>query len=510
MTPRIISIVFPRLATDRYLRRRPQQLAEAPFVLTHFEKSAQRIYCLNEKAEETGLVHGLSFADARALYPDLVSDLADPLSDRQFLNVLARWAERYSPIVATDGDNGLLLDITGAAHLLGGEEGLVEDLLVRLDRAGLCARLGLAGTVGAAWAMARFGGAAHKPHGPRQSGAIVPPDETFSALANLPVMALRIEEEVSTALRRLGLSTIFDLTQIPRVTLTRRFGTTLLTQLDLALGHAMEPVTPQKTEPRFAARITLPEPIGLAGDVLGITGKLMQEVCKKLEAAHKGARRLRLVAQRVDSGNQEAEIGLARPMRDPDRMTRLFARAVDGMDAGFGIERLWLEAIETEPLNLTQLSHADRKAREGEALADLISRIGNRIGFDEVQRYLPAQSHIPEKSFIVAAAAYSEPASGWQPAPDRPLTLFSPEPIVASGTEPPRSFRWRNMRLSIARAEGPERIQPEWWLDDPDWRTGLRDYWQVETLEGRRLWLFHTPQTAAEHLSSWFVHGEFA
>lgn len=507
MTQRIISIYLPRLATDRYLRLRS---VEGPFVLTHFEKNAQRIYCLNERAETAGLTRDLTFADARAFFPDLTSDLAAPLSDLRFLNVLARWAERYCPIVSIDGANGLLLDITGAAHLLGGEEELVSDLLARLDRAGLSARLGMADTIGAAWAVARFACDTHKSYGRRQTGMIVKPEDTASALAALPVMALRIDAKTSTSLHRLGLSTIHDLQQIPRATLSRRFGCTLLTQLDLALGQAMEPVTPQRAEPRFMARITLPEPIGLADDVLGIAGKLMQQVCTKLEAAHKGARRLRLTVQRVDSGNQTAEIGLARPMRDPDRMTRLFVRSVEKMDAGFGIERMWMDAIETEPLNPTQQSHVDKKNRESEGLADLISRIGNRVGFEQVQRYLPAESHIPEKSFVIAAAVYSEPVEDWPISNQRPITIFAPEPIVGRGTVPPESFRWRNMHLTVCATEGPERIQPEWWLDDPDWRSGMRDYWRVQTHQGRRLWLFHTPQISASYLTTWFVQGEFA
>lgn len=489
------------------MRRRP---VEGLFALTHFEKSAQRIYCLNENAERAGLSHGLSFADARVLYPHLTSDLADPVSDLHFLHVLGRWAERYCPIVSVDGVNGLLLDITGAAHLFGGEEELVSDLMARLDRAGLSARLGLASTVGAAWAVARFATHAHEPYGGRHSAMIVEPDKIFAALADLPVMALRIDAQTGIAMRRLGLSTIRNLYEIPRSTVSRRFGTTVLTQLDLALGHAMEPVTAQRVEPRFAARMSLPEPIGLADDVLGIAGKLMQRVCDKLEAAHKGARRLRLTAQRVDSGNEIAEIGLARPMRDPVRMTNLFARAVEAMNAGFGIERMWLEAIEVEPLNLSQLSHIDKKSNESDALADLISRIGNRIGFEHVLRYLPAESHIPEKSFTIAMAAYSEPSSDWQISYRRPVVLFTPEPIAGREGEPKKSFRWRNMRLTVLAAEGPERIQPEWWLDDPNWRSGLRDYWRIETHQGRRLWLFHTPQIAETHITTWFVHGEFA
>jgi protein ImuB len=231
----------------------------------------------------------------------------------------------------------------------------------------------------------------------------------------------------------------------------------------------------------------------------------MHAICKKLETAHMGARRLRLSAQRVDQNTVYAEIGLARPLRDAPRMTKLFARSVEAMDAGFGIERIRLEVIEVENLKLTQISHIDKKAAASDALADLISRIGNRVGFENIVRYLPAQSHIPEKSFLVAAAAYSDAAENWHPAGERPLSIFPPESIGATGASPPQYFRWRNMPLTLAEAIGPERLLPEWWLDNSDWRSGMRDYWRVQTKQGRRLWLFFTPQNP-----NWFVQGEFA
>ncbi|MCF6303727.1 MAG: DNA polymerase Y family protein [Devosiaceae bacterium] len=375
---------------------------------------------------------------------------------------------------------------------------------MRLQKAGLSAFIAVGDTRGAAWAISHYG--LKKQRGPDQKRSVVAkPGQSLAILANLPVAALQLADKTIHSLRRLGISTIHDLMQIPRVTITRRFGASLLLQLDRASGAQPDPIEMQKQPTGFAARMILPEPIGLADDVMGIVERLMRSICKKLETAQMGARRLRLSVQRVDQNTIHAEIGLARPMRNAPRMTKLFTRAVETMDAGFGIERIRLEVIDFEKLNATQISHIDKKAIASDALADLISRIGNRVGFENIVRYLPAQSHIPEKSFLVAAAAYSEAAQNWHPAGERPLTIFPPESIAATGANPPQHFRWRNMRLTLVEALGPERLLPEWWLDNPDWRSGMRDYWRVQTHQGRRLWLFFTPQNP-----NWFVHGEFA
>lgn len=139
-------------------------------------------------------------------------------------------------------------------------------------------------------------------------------------------------------------------------------------------------------------------------------------------------------------------------------------------------------------------------------MADLITRLGTRVGLENITRHLPADSNIPEKSFTVAYAAYSDPVTeGWNVSPPRPLVLFPPEPIAGYRSDPPKRFQWRRMSFRTAQSIGPERIAPEWWLDNPDWRSGLRDYWRIYTFEGRRLWLFFTPQNPG-----WFVQGEFA
>lgn len=494
----MLSIWFPRLASDSSLRIRP---VEGPFALTHRSGNSDHLHCVNMAAIARGLRRGMALADARAICPDLATRSADLAAEVAALASLRRWAGRYAPMVGTDGTDGLIADISGVPHLFGGEADLRDDLQARLDRAGLAAVSAIAGTRGAAHALARHG------------GGIVPDGQLASGIGHLPVTALRVDHDTAEGLSRMGLMRIADLIPLPRAPLARRFGPGLVLRLDQALGAQAEPLAAEPEPPHFGVRMTLPDPIGKQEDVMAGLARLLDRLCAKLAATHKGARRVRLELRRVDRGTAVVEIGLARPMRDPARIAALFTRGVDEIDAGFGIDALRLSAPLTETLAPEQIGRA--QIRFEDALADLLSSIGNRIGFDRVQRLLPATSLIPERSFLLAPAAYSTPEPDLPPAttksgtprsgPTRPITLFAPEPVTAATGTPPASFRWRRMRFTTLRATGPERITPEWWFDDPAWRTGLRDYWLIETHEGPRLWLFTTPQAPA-----WSVQGEFA
>lgn len=435
----------------------------------------------------------MALADARAICPDLATRPADLAREAAALARLCRWTGRYAPMVAADGADGLVADITGVPHLFGGEEALRDDLLARLDRLGLAAHCGIAETRGAAWALARFA-----------AGGIAAQGAVAASLSRLPVAALRVDSDTADGLSRLGLNRIGDLVPLPRAPLARRFGQGLVMRLDQALGILPEPVAAPTEAPHFGVRMTLPEPIGKQDDVMAALMRLLDRLCAKLALHSRGARRVRLELGRVDGHTAKVEIGLSRPMRDPHRIAALFAKGVDEVDAGYGIDALRLYPPLTETLAPEQIG-ARRTLRQEDALADLMSSLGNRIGFDRVQRMLPAESLIPERSFQIAAAAYSAPADRFsRQGPPRPATLFPPEPVMAASGHPPSRFRWRRMQFTTLRAIGPERITPEWWFDDAEWRSGLRDYWRIDTQEGPRLWLFHTPQNP-----DWRVQGEF-
>lgn len=476
---------FPRLPSDRALRIRP---TDRPFALSLRQGSADSLYCLNAPAEAAGLRPGQPLSEARAFCPRLLAEPADPAADARMLETLRRWSLRYCPWAATDGRDGLLLDVTGSAHLHGGEASLVADARARLTRAGFGVRIGVADTRGAAWALAHF------------AGGIAPPGAAAAALAPLPVAALRIDGDREAALRRLGLRGIGDLAARARGPLARRFGRDLLDRLDQALGILPEAIAPLADPPRYAARLTLPEPIGLVGDVMAGLDRLLARLCDKLRADEAGARTFVLTLRRVDRAAQDVPLRLAAPMRDPGRILPLFARGVAAAEAGFGIDQLRLEALAVEPMPAAQIG---ARAASADRLDALITRIGARIGLDNIRRFRPVESHIPERSFALVPAAEAPACGPWPARPDRPLTLFPPEPIDARAAAPPGQFRWRGMRLATGRATGPERIAPEWWRDE-GWTGGVRDYWRIETRQGRRLWMFHTPQDPG-----WFVQGEF-
>lgn len=493
MARRLLSIWFPKLASDTSRRRRP---VDGAFALVLRAGNAEHLHCLNKEAEIRGLRQGMSLADARAICPELQTRPADLPSEKAALESLRRWASRYSPMIATEGVDGLVADISGVAHLFGGEEDLRADLEARLARADVTAVTAVAGTRGAAQALVRHG------------GGIVPDGKLAEGIGHLPVSALRIDHATADGLARVGLPLIANLIELPRAPLSRRFGPGLVLRLDQALGTQPESVSAEPEPPHFGVRMTLPDPIGLQSDVMAGLARLLDRLCRKLALHHMGARRVQLELHRVDRATAKIEIGLARPMRDSTRIAALFAKGVDEVDAGFGIDCLRLSATLVEPMPPEQIG-GDSAFKTDDALADLLSSVGNRLGFDRVLRIVPADSQIPERSFQFVPAIYStaEPAGPRKVAP-RPITIFPPEMVLDAigqrpGT-PPARFRWRRMWFSTLRAQGPERITPEWWFDDPAWRSGMRDYWRVETQEGPRLWLFHTPQSPG-----WQVAGEF-
>lgn len=488
MGMRVASLWFPTLPTDRLLRTRP---VDAAFALTNRESNADRLYCLNSAAKDLGLERGMGLSDARALFPDLETQPADINADTRFLRVLARWAERYCPWVGIDSRDGLALNITGSAHLFGDESAMLADMQSRFLKARMHTHIGFADTVGAAWAMARFG------------EGIAGQGETQVAIGHYPVAALRLSTKTCIGLQRLGVASIADLAKLPRATVTRRFGAEPLLRLDQAFGDQPEPISPLQKPAHYGVRLSFPDPIGLVDDVMAGLSRLLKQLCLTLEDTQHGGRVFQLNLRRVDQTSQQVELRLAQPLRDPERIISLFRKGVEEADAGFGIDQLRLEATLTEKLLFRQITSVNNS--DTNKLDDLITRLGTRIGIENILRFLPAESNIPERSFIITPAAYSKAEGGWVAPRPRPLRLFPPEHIVASSRTPPKTFRWRRMFLNTARAIGPERIAPEWWLDDENWRSGIRDYWRIDTRQGRRLWLFHTPENP-----NWYVQGEFA
>ncbi|OKP80242.1 DNA repair protein [Ensifer adhaerens] len=519
---RILSLAFPHLPADRVARKRwgnswlsRGRPEHPPVVFADKVKSAMRLVALDGYAEKRGFHIGQGVAEARAMCPEIDVLPADPAADRALLAGLADWCCRYTPLVALDGDSGLFLDITGCAHLLGGEKALLDDLLARLFHLGVEARAAISSSAGLSWAVARFG-----------SDAILAEDEAARALAPLPMAALRLPQETIETLGRVGLKQIGDLIEAPRAPLARRFGATLLLRLDQALGREDEPLSPRLPVAALSAERRLGEPVQGEDDILGLTEELALRLKPELEKRGEGGRLFELLLFRVDGAVFRIAAGTSSPLNEPRRVAGLFRERLqavhEDLDAGFGFEILRLSVPKSEKYEVMQEDFSGTPDRE-RPLAAFADRVMARFGAESLMVPALSESHVPERaaSFrpltdLVLIGKAEEPGNNI-PAPllaaaARPQRLFpSPEPVeaVAEVPEgPPRSFRWRRTLHRIARAEGPERIAGEWWLDgEPALE---RDYFRVEDDSGRRFWLFREGHYGASAPPRWFMHGVFA
>jgi protein ImuB len=542
MRSRILSLWLPHLATDRLRRDRPELGPSEALATFESSQGTYRLVAVDAAAMGVGLGPGVTLADARALMPGLVAHPAEPEADRRLLERLVRWCERYTPQVAIDrschhaAGGGLWLDITGGAHLFGGEVELRADLLARLRRMGLSARAAIADRPGTAWALARYGDHGH---------AIAAPGNARVALAPLPVAALRLVPEQVQMLERLGLSHVDSLYPLPRQALAARFGDALVRRLDQALGAVAEPISPAPPQRAHRAALVLAEPIGHAEGLEALVRRLLGELCAGLETTCLGARRLTLALYRVDNTIRTIGIGTSRPARDARQLMRLFREKLVEVDLGFGIERAILDAEVVEPLLPEPLAWRQMGAGDLDQVRDLaplvaplVDRLAGRLGEAAVVQLVPRASHIPERAQR-PVPALSGPAPGRRgggaalavaPAlplprvaprlcidtPTRPLRLLvRPEPVEAVAPlpdEPPVLFRWRRVVHKVAHVRGPERLAPEWWLEpesDPDAMT--RDYFAVEDEAGSRFWLFREGlwRAGAALTPRWYLHGLF-
>ena len=474
-----------------------------PFALVETVGGARRLAAVDEAAEAQGLWPGKTLADSMALVPELRTADHRPEADAAALLALADWCVRFSPAVAPDGSDGLFLDVTGGAAPWGGEAAWLGDLLIRLERAGVPARAAIADTAGAAWALARFG-----------EGDRIAQGAQAAALQRLPVAALRLPPAAAAGLPRLGLTTVGQVAALPRAQLAKRFGAATLLRLDQALGRADEALPFRRPPTPWFERLAFFDPLSAPEDLQRATGDLLAALCERLAAKGQGARRFEAVFHRADGRSFPVQVGTGLPARDPARLLKLFAPKLEFVDPGFGIDAVTLTADRLEPVFERQ-TRLDRGAETEEALAALVDQLGNRLGETRVWRAAPRQSHIPERAVTRRPAAEPSPASGWDPERPRPTRLLPrPEPVEALAVvpdNPPQVFTWRGRRRRIRRAEGPERIAEEWWLDvdavpSP---SRVRDYYAVEDGDGDRFWLFRDGLYQSGDTPRWYLHGLF-
>ncbi|WP_443748588.1 Y-family DNA polymerase [Asticcacaulis solisilvae] len=501
---RVVSLYLPRWSTDR-LRRRPGCALppEQPLVLKGMDGRKRVVTALDKAAADQGLYVGMPLAKAQALVEGLVVHDAEPEADAEALDTLARWAlRRFSPVVAADAPNGLVIDITGAAHLNGGEDGVLDRLVEALKAEGVTARAAVADSWGAAHAAARFL--------PKRTAVMGPARDWLPAL---PLNALRLTRDVVSGLSLLGFDTIGDLVDQPRAPLIRRFGLDLARRLDQAFGHVPEPIDPIRLPDVTSIERHFAEPIGAPETIARYTGKLTETLCDALEGKSLGARQLDLVFYRTDNRIEAVRVAMARPVRDIKRLTRLLCDQIETVDPGFGIERMRLVATEAEPLIPTQTGSDD--AAQTPDISVLVDILSNRIGADRIFCLQPMESDVPERSVARTDVLGAGAGLTWPAHWPRPLRLFRrPETVITLGRlpdYPPKAFIWRGIRHIVTHADGPERIFGEWWKREAE-TDALRDYFHVEVEDGRRFWLFRTGDGESDdpEQHKWYVHGVFS
>ena len=491
--------------------------AEVPFALVERTGRGLVLAGLNGAARSLGLSHGQAHADACAIAPALQSAPAEPERAAEALRKLALWAERWSPMVALDADRpeqeGLFLDVTGAAHLWGGEPQMLADIRRRLAAAGVEARPAMAGTPGAAWALARY---------TAREDPVAPEGQERAALAGLPVEGLRLSDKAVSLLHRFGLRRIGDLYPLPRSGLARRFrgseGLEVVGQLDRALGLCSEALKGEQRPAAYRAHQVFAEPLTVVEAARLRAEPLVHDLCAALERDGRGARRVVVTGFRVDGRATRLEAALGAPSRSPKHILRLLReKGWERLDLGFGVDALMVSAVVVEPLTATQVdSEAGTRAADAPTRAALMDRLVARLGETAVGRPVLRESWIPERSEALALdpPALEGPPSG----EDRPLLLLDPpEPIEATAELPegaPARFVWRRVARRVRRFTGPERLSPEWWRppERPGREPRTRDYYKLEDEDGGRYWVFREGlynREDAERPPSWWLHGVF-
>ncbi|MGA9794930.1 MAG: DNA polymerase Y family protein [Rhizomicrobium sp.] len=518
---RIVSLWFPRLATDRLQRRwnkaassEPEKEAP-PLVTVTKVKSALVISGLDRKASGVGLEVGQPLANARAMLPEVKAMAANESGDHALLNRIADWSERFTPFVALDPPRALLLDVTGCTHLFGGERKLLDRILAALRKQDFAVRGALAGTAMCARACSRY-----------RDGLVVPQGEEDKAIAKLPIDALYLDAVTTHAFRRAGLKTIGQVADRGRAELTARFGAAMVFTLEHALGKAERPITPRAPLPDYSAERNFAEPVATEAVIHDTLISLAQTLCEALESRSEGARRLEAAFFRADGAVNRIAIETGSPTRDAGIVGRLFREKLDALadplDPGFGFDLIRLAASHTQRCE-AQAADFSADLNEEREIRFLVDRLAARFGPHRILAFHPNDTHIPEAAGLALPAQEMRgEKTTWhkirQPhrAPRRPLRMFAkPEPAsYLKEVSHPSSLRlrWRQTTQPVIHMEGPERIAMEWWRHVAPEPT--RDYFRVETRDGRRFWSYcngvFDRDLKLVQLPHWLIHGTFA
>jgi protein ImuB len=506
---------LPRLPTDRLKRAKTAPdvtRADTPLVIAGRASNALFVYALNRSAQQLGLYRGQPLANARAMIDNLAVVPADERADLVLLENIADWCDRFTPLVATDPPDGIFLDITGVAHLFGGEVQMLQHVREKIRAQGFQVQAAIAGTSLAARALAHHA-----------NGAITRPGEDRAAIMPLPIAALDCGEDRLRALKRAGLKTIAQVAERGRAELTARLGAHFLTRLHVMLGAEEKPLTPRRPLPDLRAEQRFAEPVVIQDVITKSLHTLAVSLCEILEREGQGLRQLEASFFRADGKVERITVKTGASLRDPDVMLRLLNQRLDALadplDPGFGFDLIRLEACLAEKIHAAEASF-DTEENACWQINFLLDRLSARFGEQRVQRFVAQDTHIPEAQSVAIPAQERDFTGVWarkrqsNDPPLRPLRLLErPEEIHAMAASvpdgAPARFRWRKAQFDVARAEGPERIALEWWKSSKPKPT--RDYFRVETKDGQRFWLYRDGLFRELGLATrWYLQGIFA
>jgi protein ImuB len=500
MCKRFVVIWFRHLKTDWMIRRHPD-LKNVPFVLALPDHGRMKITEVSAAAKTKGIEAGMIVPDARIIFPSLQIFDDRPGLSHKLLTKLCLWCIRYTPITAIDSPDGLILDVSGCAHLWGSEEIYLRDIINKLKGLGYHVRAAMGDTIGVAWAVCRFG----------KVKAIIKTNEQAEALMPLPAAALRLNNDIIERLHKLGLYQVSSFIGMPRSVLRRRFGEELLLRLDQALGNEEEFIQPLQPVEPYQERLPCLEPIQTSTGIEIALKRLLEILCKRLQQEGKGLRAVSFRCYRIDDKIEQIAIGTNHPSNDVNHLFKLFELKISSIEPALGIELFTLQASKVENISPFQETlWTANSSLHSKELSELLDRIESKLGKDVVHRYLPDEHHLPERSIKLANSLQEKSTTQWRNDKLRPIQLLhQPESIEVTAPipdYPPMNFRYKGKLHTVKKADGPERIESEWWLN-----TGLhRDYYAVEDDEGKRYWLFRLGHYEADKNPSWFIHGFFA
>ncbi|KQW18494.1 DNA polymerase [Afipia sp. Root123D2] len=522
---RLLSLWLPRLPTDRLQRLLWRDSAapgsgalknDTPGIVVAKLNNTLQISAVNDAAARIGLEPGLPLANARAICPDVHVFDADDVADAKLLDAIADWCDRFTPLVALDPPHGLCLDITGCAHLFGGETALMQTLCDALRAQGFAVSAAIAGTSVCARTLKRY-----------EHGRIVRDGEEADAVTPLPLFALGADEAITRGLRRAGLKTIGDVASREPYEITARFGAAFTALVQQALGQGDTPISPRKPVPDYMVERRFAEPVATDSVIAETLSKLAQMLVAAMDKHGKGARRLEATFFRTDGAVRAITVEAGQPVTLADFVDRLFREKLDALadplDPGFGFDLIRLAASRVE-LVVQEQRDFDTRAQDNDEVAALIDRIAARIGGRRIVVHLPQDTHVPERAMVsvpaqqnlALAAQATWPERIEAEPPLRPLRILDrPEEVTTIAAEvpdgPPAKFIWRRASHTVVRAEGPERIAMEWWRSDNHMPT--RDYFRVEDETGLRFWLYRDglyDREGERSQPNWFMHGMFA